>query len=128
MHNERGNEAYEIYMIDFLRKRSCWGGMDSQNSGSAFNSNLGGVHFEVGEGGLKLPLGLKLVRIMLETWNLAGKYTHICSFRKYTFQYQRPLYFADVSIFFFFLQKMVFFGRNSTFTQSDSVRVVLETF
>ena len=28
---------------------------------------------------------LKLVRIMLETWNLVGKYTQICSFRKYLF-------------------------------------------
>ena len=41
---------------------------------SFFNPNLGGflgVHFEVG--GVKLPR-LKLVRIMLETPNLAHKY------------------------------------------------------
>ena len=49
-----------------------------------------GVHFEVvwgGEGGVKLipPSCLKLVRIMLETSNLALKYTPICSFRNYTF-------------------------------------------
>ena len=31
------------------------------------------------------PPFLKLVRIMLETSNLARKYTPICSFRKYTF-------------------------------------------
>ena len=31
--------------------------------------------------------------------NLARKYTFICSFKKYTFQYQGPLNFADVSIF-----------------------------
>ena len=43
---------------------------------------------------------LKLVRINLETWNLVRKYTHICSFRKYTFYYQDPLNFADVSISF----------------------------
>ena len=30
---------------------------------------------------------LKLVRIMLQTLNVARKYTHIFSFRKYTFQY-----------------------------------------
>ena len=38
-----------------------------------------------GGGGVKLPPCLKLVRIMLETSNLARKYTPICSFRKYTF-------------------------------------------
>ena len=32
--------------------------------------------------------------------NLARKYTSICSFRIYTFQYQGFLNFADVSIFF----------------------------
>ena len=37
---------------------------------------------------------------MLETSNLARKYTAIFSFRKYTFQYLGPLNFADVSIFF----------------------------
>ena len=43
-----------------------------------------GFRFEVGEGG-KITPRLKLVRIMLETLNLARKYTPICSFRKYTF-------------------------------------------
>ena len=42
-----------------------------------------GVRFEVG--GVKLPPCLKPVRTMLETSNLARKYTPICSFRKYTF-------------------------------------------
>ena len=56
-----------------------------------------GVRFEVG-GGIKL-LRLKLVRIMLSTSNLARKYTDISSFKKYTFQYQGPLNFADFSIF-----------------------------
>ena len=53
------------------------------------NPNLGGllgVHFEVGgRGGGKITPCLKLVRIMLETSNLACKYTPIYSFRKYTF-------------------------------------------
>ena len=40
---------------------------------------------------------------MLETSDLAQKYTPICSFRKYTFQCLGPLIFADVS---FFLQKI----------------------
>ena len=37
------------------------------------------------------------------------------NFRKYNFQYQGPFNFADVSIFF---------GKNGTFTQSNSVRAV----
>ena len=37
-----------------------------------------------GDGG-KITTCLKLVRITLETWNLACKYTPICSFRKYNF-------------------------------------------
>ena len=44
-----------------------------------------GVHFE-GGGGSKstppLPLCLKPVRIMLETWKMGRKYTHICSLRR----------------------------------------------
>ena len=62
---------------------------------------------------------------MLETWNLVRKYTHIFSFSKYTFQYLDPLNSADVSIF---CKKSAFFGNNSTFTQSNSVRAVLEIF
>ena len=56
------------------------------------NPNLGGLFrgplWDVRER-VKLPLPprpyLKLVRIMLESWKLARKYTHICNFRKYTF-------------------------------------------
>ena len=51
---------------------------------------------------------------MPETWNLVRKYTYTCSFRKYTFQCQNTLNFADASIF----------GKNGTFTQSNSVRAV----
>ena len=36
---------------------------------------------------------------MLQTSNLVRKYKHICGFKKYSFQYQDPLNFADVSIF-----------------------------
>ena len=57
---------------------------------------------------------LKLVRIMLQTLNLVHKYTHICSFSKYTFQYQDPLNFADVSIFW----------QKQYFTQSNIVRAM----
>ena len=50
------------------------------------NSNLG-VLFRGSfwGGGQKITRCLKLVRIMLETWHLVRKYTHIFSFRKYTF-------------------------------------------
>ena len=68
---------------------------------------------------------LKLVEIILETSNLARKYTPICSFRKYTFYCLGPLNFADVSIF---PPKLAFFLQKSTFTQSNSVRTVLEFF
>ena len=48
---------------------------------------------------------------MLETRNSVRKYTHICSFRKYTFQQQDSLNFADVSNFLvknsIFLKKIV---------------------
>ena len=65
-----------------------------------------GIRFEVGGGKIIPPPCLKLVRVMLETSNLARKYTPICSFRKYTFQYLGPLNFADFSIF---LQKISVF-------------------
>ena len=70
-----------------------------------------GVRFEVGRGVKLPPPCLKLVRIMLETWILVRKYIHVCSFRKYTFQYPDCLNFDDVSIFFpkigHFLAKIV---------------------
>ena len=62
---------------------------------------------------------------MVETSNLARKYTYISSFRNYTFSYQGPFKSADVSIF---CKKLAFFWENSTFTQSNSVRAVLEFF
>ena len=63
---------------------------------------------------------------MIETFNLASKYTRIFSFRKYNFSYQDPLSSADVSVF---LQKIFgFFDKNSTFTQNNSVRALLEIF
>ena len=45
---------------------------------------------------------------MLETSNLARKYTHICSLRKHNFYYQGPLNFADVRVF---LQKISVFWQ-----------------
>ena len=63
---------------------------------------------------------------MLETGNVIRKYTHIYSFRKHTFQYQDPLNFADVSIFL--AKSQQFFHKYKTFTQNNSVRVVLEIF
>ena len=71
------------------------------------NPNLGGLFRDsFWGGGGKITPCLKPVRIMLETSNLARKYTPICSSRKYTFQWLKPLNLADVSIF---LKKIVFF-------------------
>ena len=44
-----------------------------------------GVLLEVGRGVRKITPCLKLVRIMLETSDLARKYAAIFNFRKYTF-------------------------------------------
>ena len=66
------------------------------------NPNLGRLFrgsFWGGGGGMPPPPCLKLVRDMLEAWNLSRKYKFICSFRKYKFWYQGLLSFADVSIF-----------------------------
>ena len=82
-----------------------------------------GFVLRCGGGGKPTPSLLERLRIMTETSNLARKYTHICSFRKYTFQYQGPFNFADVSIF---CKKLALLGQNNTFTQSNGVRVVLE--
>ena len=58
-----------------------------------------GVRFEVGGTIIPPPPSyLKLVKVMLETWNLICKCTHICSFRKYTLKYEDLLNFAGVSI------------------------------
>ena len=82
-----------------------------------------GVRFE---GGVKITPCLKPVRIMLETSNLACQDALICNSRKYTFKCLGPLNFADVSIFF--LKKLAFFAKKSTFMQSNSVRAALEIF
>ena len=58
-----------------------------------------GVCFEVGKE-VKLLAMSKTHQNYARNLNLVRKYTHLCSFRKYTFQYQGPLNFANVSIFF----------------------------
>ena len=62
---------------------------------------------------------------MVESSNLASKYKHIFSFRKYTFEYQGLLNFADAA---FFAKNQCCFEQNSAFTQSNSVRALLENF
>ena len=61
---------------------------------TGINPNLGGLFR-----GSFTPF-LKLVRIVLETSNLAPKDTHINSFKKYTFSYQGSINFVDVCFFF----------------------------
>ena len=82
------------------------------------------VRFEVG--GNYTPLS-KARQNCARNLKFGTKVHNICSFRKYTFQYQDPVNFADISVFFF-CKKSAFFGKNSIFTQGNSVRVVLEIF
>ena len=65
----------------------------------------------------------KLVKIMLENINLVRKCTHIWSFRKYIFFWEGCFTFHDDNIF---CKRSGFFRMSNTFTQSDSVRAVLE--
>ena len=82
---------------------------------------------EGGEEGLKFisSFCVKLVRIMLETSSLLRKYTHICSFGKYTFYYQDPLNFADGSIF---SQKIIIFWQKKVPLLKVIVWELLEIF
>ena len=75
-----------------------------------------GVGFEVSGG--EITLCLKLVRLMLEI-------THICSFRNIPFSTKVALILLMSALF---CKKSAFFGKNSTFTQSNGVRAMLEIF
>ena len=71
---------------------------------------------------------LKLVRIMLETSNLGRKYTHI-----HTYVVAENIPFSTNVLLIllmsvFFCKKISIFGENSTFTQSNIMRAVLEIF
>ena len=66
----------------------------------------------------KITSLLKLVRIILETWNLVRTYTHISSFKKVSFNTRNTL----------ILLMSAFFGKNSTFIQSNSMRTVKQVF
>ena len=66
---------------------------------------------------------------MLETSNLARKYRHLCSFRKYTF-YTRDLLIL-LMVAFFLAKKSGFFCKNSAFTKTmceNCVRAFLVLF
>ena len=83
-------------------------------------SNLGGLFRGTFWGCRGIPPCLKLVRAMLETWNLAQKDT-----RTYLVLENIPFTNKALSIFlmsaFFCKKSAFFFGQNSTFTQSNSV-------
>ena len=74
---------HSIFLLSWYYSHVCFPGIFS------LNPNLSGLFrgsfWGWGGGEVKLPPCLKLVRIMLETSNMARKYTHLCSFRKYTF-------------------------------------------
>ena len=65
---------------------------------------------------------LKLIKTMLETSNLAHKYIHVAS-ENAPFSNK-----AFLILLTYFAKKSLFFGQNTTFTQSNSVRVALEIF
>ena len=74
--------AYARRFIDKVLKKT------NKSGNLIVNPNLGGLlrgSFLGGGKGGKITPCLKLVRIMLESSNLARKYTPIFSFRKYTF-------------------------------------------
>ena len=121
-------------VIPFFFQGHLWGGFPSKKNFSRpfntiilacfytfllFNPDLGGLFGGLlwgkdrgGQGGgrwVKITPPspcLKLVKDMLETWNLARKYTFKCRFRKYNFCYQDSLDFVDGS---FFLKKISVF-------------------
>ena len=79
--------------------------------------------------GLNFPPHLALskirIRIILETWNLARKYTHICISENVPFSTKDLLILLMPA---FFCKKSVLFGQNKTSTESDSVRALLVNF
>ena len=75
------------------------------------NTNMGGLFrglFQGGDGWIS-PC-VKLVRIMLETWNLVHKYTHIYSFRKKTFG-TKGFLISVIRAFFFFPKNQSFLHK-----------------
>ena len=74
----------------------------------SFNPNLGGLFRGSFCGGKAL-----------EMWYVS---THTFNSRKYTFSTKNTLIFL---ISAFFLQKIIIFGKNSTYTQSNSMTAVL---
>ena len=64
-----------------------------------------------GEGKISPHPCVKLVGIMPETSNLVHKYTHLCSFGKYTFYYLLLINFPDGSIIITFWQKKYFYSK-----------------
>lgn len=82
-----------------------------------------------GVGGRGNTTALSKTRVDYARYLKFEMYVHtsmsICKFIKHTFQYKDHLNVANVSIF---LQKFSTFDKDSTFTQNNSMRVVLEVF
>ena len=119
-HGEKlNNPGCKIYVDYFGRSKN---NLNERLYAALFNPNIGGLFRVSLYGGRRQNYPcLKLVKILLEIRDFARKYSQIFSFRKCTFKYQDPLNFADI----FFLAKNSIFGKNSTFTQSNSMRSVL---
>ena len=78
-----------------------------------------------GDGAWVYPACLKLIRIILETWYLLRKYTHIYVVSENMRSSTKALLILLMSVFFFFfLQKSIILGKTNTYTQAtvNSVR------
>ena len=131
------NLQYNLYVICNLMDKYLFkatikkGSMNVLNLIQLLNPNLSGLFkgsfcSEEGGGGLKLPPLSKTRQNYARNLKFGTcKYTHICICRKYTFYFHDPLI---LMISAFFCKKSEFFVKNSTFTQSNSMKAVLEIF
>ena len=100
----------------------------SQTVWKGINLNLGGLFKGwFWEGGDKITPCLKLVGIMVQTSNLARKYTHTyyAVLENIAFS-TKPLLIFLMSAFF--AKKSAFFGKNNAFTQINILRAMSEIF
>ena len=96
---------FKGYLIVCYPTPFCWGGgrlnllLNFQKGGLFRGSFLRG-------GGVKLPPSprLKLVTIMIKTWNLVRKYTH-------TYVVSENITFSTKALFISFCEKSAFFGK-----------------
>ena len=74
------------------------------------------------------PILSKTSYKLLETWNLVRKHTHTYAVSENMPFSTKALLTLLVPAYFFFFRKSAIFGKNSTITQTTSVRARLEIF